>query len=117
VTGHGHRKADFRNLELHRAALAKLEAQPELLPLVLALLDRWLAEENQRPSWPWLRQWREMLSEWPFSRLSTLVLDEHQGQSLRQCSPLGPVLTPRERQSVFQAANTRIQAAEATAIQ
>lgn len=112
---HGHAKADFRNLELHRVALEKLRGHPELLAPVLALLGRWLNEEAQRPAWPYLRKWREMLSDWPFEKMVGLLLDEVEGQVYRQCSPLGPVLSPGERWAAFQEADQRLRAVAAEA--
>jgi hypothetical protein len=94
---HGHTLADLRHWRLHEVALEKLERHPELLPSVLALLDRWLAREELRPSRRWLEQWRVMLTAWPFDRMRETVLDKEEGQTLRQCSPLGPVLSARER--------------------
>lgn len=94
---HGHKRADARHLLLHRLALEKLRQHPELRAPVLELLDRWLADVSLRPSHRWLAQWREMLTSWPFDRLAEAVLDQKDGQTLRQCSPLGPVLSPRER--------------------
>ena len=97
MVGHGHMRADARHLLLHRLALEKLRQHAELRGPVLQLLDRWLADVSLRPSHPWLAEWREMLTSWPFERLAQAVLDEEGGQTLRQCSPLGPVLNPRER--------------------
>ena len=94
---HGHSKADLRNWHLHRVALEKLQRHPELLPSVLSLLDNWLRDENFRPSRAWLGQRREMLTAWPFVKMRAILLDAERGQVLRQCSPLGPVLTPQER--------------------
>ena len=94
---HGHSKADLRNWHLHRVALEKLQRHPELLASVLALLENWLRDENLRHTRTWLGQWREMLTAWPFAKLRARVLDAEGGQVLRQCSPLGPVLTPQER--------------------
>ena len=86
-----------RNLGLHRVALAKLREQPEVRRACIALVDRWLAMPNLTSSYSWIRQWREMLSEWPQERMETVVLNAVGGQTLRQCSPLGPTLSPRER--------------------
>jgi len=94
---HGHSKADLRNWHLHRVALEKLQRHPELLSAVLGLLDGWLGDDNLRSSRPWLEQWREMLTAWPFERMRATLLDPERGQTLRQCSPLGPVLTAQER--------------------
>ena len=94
---HGHRRAELRNLALHRVALANLRARPELRSLCVALVDRWLTQPEQRPSAPWLERWREMLNAWSLDAIEATVLNDTEGQTLRQCSPLGPALTPRER--------------------
>ena len=38
-----------------------------------------------------------MLTSWTLERVAETVLDPVRGQTLRQCSPLGPALTPAER--------------------
>ena len=96
-TEHGHRKADTRNFALHRAALQKLQEQPDLRRPCLELVERWLGQQEQAPSKRWLQQWRDMLTDWTDEEMAEVVLDEEAGQSLRQCSPLGPTLTPQER--------------------
>ncbi|HOY59324.1 MAG TPA: hypothetical protein PK640_14480 [Verrucomicrobiota bacterium] len=103
---HGHSKADLRNWQLHRAALDKLRQQPELLRSVLALLEGWLRDENLCASRAGLLQWQQMLTGWPLDRVRLAVLDAEQGQALRQCSPLGPVLTPKERWRVLEEIGT-----------
>jgi hypothetical protein len=105
---HGHRRADARNLHLHRAAIAKLRVDPTLRQRCLALVERWLATPDLRSSSRWLEQWRAMLGNWPLDRIAALVLDETEGQTLRQCSPLGPALTPRERWSLLREINARL---------
>lgn len=112
MNSHGHAKADHRNLALHRAALAKLERNPQLLTPVLALLDRWLKDEAQRSSWPHLHRWRALLTQWPFLQMASCVLDPEGGQVLRQCSPLGPVLSPQERWAAFKEADHEVREAE-----
>jgi hypothetical protein len=108
---HGHHRADARNLHLHRAALDKLRLQPELRRACLLLVEKWL-EDAGSPAGKWLRQWRDMLADWPAERMAEVVLDDEAGQTLRQCSPLGPVLTPQERWRLLEEAN-RALAAEA----
>ena len=93
---HGHDRADRRNLHLHRAALDNLRLRPELRAPCLRLVEAWLARPDH-PALPWLRKWQQMLADWPVDRLAEAVLDAERGQTLRQCSPLGPVLTPQER--------------------
>jgi hypothetical protein len=94
---HGHTQADERNLWLHRAALAKLAAEPALRERCLASLERWLANAAFASSRVHLERWRDMLLHWPDQELAALILDVERGQTLRQCSPLAPTLTPAER--------------------
>jgi hypothetical protein len=105
---HGHAKADLRNRHLHQVALEKLHRHPELLSPVMALLDRWLEQESLRSSRPWLERWRELLTSRPFEQMSEVVLSEEEGQVLRQCSPLGPVLTVQERWKALQDVNRQL---------
>ncbi len=104
---HGHHRADVRSLYLHRAALEKLRQEPEQRQACLRLVEQWLAVPDQ-PAARWLVAWREMLTSWPFERLQAVLLDEAGGQTLRQCSPLGPLLTPPERWRVLEEANRAI---------
>jgi hypothetical protein len=97
MAAHGHSAADRRNLHLHRVALARLRARPELRAACVSLIDRWLADPDLDSAADALRRWREMLLDWPVERIEAVALSGDDGQELRQCSPLGPVLTPRER--------------------
>jgi hypothetical protein len=108
MSAHGHSRADARNLYLHRAALANLLGDPALRERCLSLVTRWLAQPEQRPAWPYLERWREMLAHWPPERIAPVVLDEEGGQALRQCSPLGPALTPRERWQLLREINQQL---------
>jgi hypothetical protein len=112
---HGHAKADARHLHLHRVALAKLRAHPELCDSIVDLIDRWLADDPSHPSAEWLQEWRVMLTSWPFERLVERVLDEDGGQVLRQTSPLAGVLTARERWAALDEVNRRLATARAPA--
>ena len=51
----------------------------------------------------------KMLSDWPLDRIAQVVLDLDGGQTLRQCSPLAPVLTPRERWEALAAVDGAIE--------
>jgi hypothetical protein len=104
---HGHTRADLRNLHLHRVAMEKLRWQPELRRSCVALLDDWLERSEYAPARHWLMQWREMLSGWTVQRMADVVLDPEGGQTLRQCSPLAPVLTPRERWAALEEIDRR----------
>jgi len=105
MDAHGHSRADRRNLHLHRAALAKLREDPHLLEPCIALVETWLKAPEQRAAQPYLERWREMLTRWSLADVARVVLDEIAGQALRQCSPLGPALTPRERWALLEEVN------------
>lgn len=113
---HGHSSADARNLQLHRAAFEKLRANPALKARVLELTERWLSSKDHECSRPWLEAWREMLTSWDLGSLEREVLQPEHGQILRQCSPLAPVLTPRERWAVLREVNERLAAEERGAV-
>ena len=50
-----------------------------------------------------------MLRDEPLDCVAKVVLDEEHGQMLRQCSPLAPVLTPRERWAALKEINQRLE--------
>lgn len=102
---HGHARADRRNLHLHARAIENLRRRPELRARVLELLERWLAGESTASSRAWLDEWRVLLRDEDVDRLAAVVLDPERGQSLRQCSPLGPALTPGERWEALREVN------------
>lgn len=108
MTTHGHWRSDARHLHLHRVALEKLRREPSLRAQCRELLARWLADPAQASSRPWLEQWRAMLSDWAIDRIAEVVLDPEEGQTLRQCSPLGPILSPRERWAALAEVNQQI---------
>jgi hypothetical protein len=88
-------------VRLHRLAFRKLRERPDLRSACLDLVQRWLDTPAQSPSRPWLLQWREMLTDWSIERIERTVLDPDEGQTLRQCPPLGPAVTPQERWAVL----------------
>lgn len=102
---HGHRKSELRNLHLHHAAMEKLRREPHLREPCLQLVQRWLADPENGASHPWLQSWEQMLTSWDVPRMAAVVLDDLEGQTLRQCSPLGPVFSPRERWSLLATIN------------
>jgi hypothetical protein len=76
----------------------------------LALLERWRADPARAASALHLARWREMLEGWSDERIAAVVLDDEGGQALRQCSPLGPALSPRERWRILEEVNRRLDA-------
>jgi len=107
---HGHSRSDERSLALHGAAFEKLRQRPELKGRVLQLVARWLGQEELQSSRRWLEEWRDMLTSWTLEAVREHILDEERGQVLRQCSPLSPVFTPRERWAVLKHVNERFKA-------
>ncbi len=107
---HGHTGAEQRHLQLHRLAFAKLRAAPATGKAKLVIvLDRWLKDPEFKRQTPLLRQWQKAL-ELPMDQLETLVMTD-QGQQLRQCSPMGVLLEPQERFSVYEPYLTALPAA------
>lgn len=108
---HGHTNADARNKALHQAAFTKLRDNSELLGKCLELLARWLHDPEQVACRPYLMQWHDLLTRRPIDKVAELVLNDTDGQTLRQCSPLGPALSPKERWAAFAAINSELQEA------
>jgi len=105
---HGYRKSDLRHLHLHRVALEQLRDRPDVRRQCLELAQRWSRSPDQAPSRQWLLQWCDMLADWPLESIARIVLDPEEGQTLRQCSPLGPTLTPQQRWMALAEINQRI---------
>ncbi len=88
----------------------KLRGRADLRVQCLSLCEKWLADETKRPSRKYLERWRELLTSASDAEFASVVLDPQGGQTLRSCSPLGPVLDPRERWALlrdFEAAEAR----------
>ena len=97
---HGHSKSERRNLALHKVAFRNLRSDPGGGKLKLArLLEKWLNVPHLKRQVPLLEEWRRIL-ELPIDRLETRVLGDS-GQALRQSSPMGVLITPRERFEVY----------------
>ncbi|HAK95060.1 MAG TPA: hypothetical protein DCM87_08685 [Planctomycetes bacterium] len=96
---HGHEKADARNLALHRLALEKLQRDPSQVAKVFELLDRWSAMPHLKRQAPLLGAWRRLLELPPVQWEAMILSDE--SQQLRQCSPLGVLITAQERFAVY----------------
>ena len=93
-----HEWIDQRSLALHEAVAVKLEAQPQLLDIARANLQRWLAA---RPALP-LRQWQRLLDTLSLRQLLDLLRSTSQeAVRLRQSSPFAGLLTPAERQAIL----------------
>ena len=93
-----HEWIDQRSLALHEAVAARLEAQPQLLEVARANLNRWLAA---RPAAA-LREWQRLLDSLPLPQLVQLLRSpEEEAVRLRQSSPFAGILSPAERQAIL----------------
>jgi hypothetical protein len=93
-----HEWIDRRSLALHEAVAAKLEAQPQLLEVARANLQRWLSTNPAAA----LGEWRQLLDTTPLPALLALLRSPgEQAARLRQSSPFAGLLTPAERQSIL----------------
>lgn len=93
-----HEWIDQRSLALHEAVAARLEADPALLEVARANLQRWLST-TPRPA---LLEWQQLLDVTPLPQLLTLLRSTgDRAARLRQSSPFAGLLTPEERQSIL----------------
>lgn len=93
-----HEWIDRRSLALHDAVAAKLEAQPELLELARANLQRWL-RLNPAPA---LHEWAHLLDSLSGPALVGLLRSaDERATRLRQSSPFAGLLTDQERQAIL----------------
>jgi hypothetical protein len=97
-----HRVAEARSLALHVLAARRIAANPRLLSKVRATLRRWMARyADQSPAA--LCEWRRLLQKpWHEVAAKATELSEDAAR-LRQSSPFGSVLSPAERQRVYDA--------------
>jgi len=90
-----------RSLALHRRVAEKLRADPALLRLAVANLDRW--RDADAEEFPDRQEWRRLLKGRLEDLLAVLVDPGERGARLRKASPFPGVLTEDERQSVIKA--------------
>ena len=94
-----HEWIDRRSLALHEAVAAKLAADPRLLAVAHANLNRWLSRSPRAA----LIEWRHLLDEAPLAHVLALLRSSGDAATrLRQSSPFAGVLTPEERQAILE---------------
>jgi hypothetical protein len=97
---HGHSKSERRNVALHKLAFRKLRSDPVGgRERIVRLLEAWLRAPHLRRQAPLLEEWRRIL-DLSIDDLESRILGEA-GESLRQSSPMGVLITPRERFAVY----------------
>lgn len=95
----GHRRAEERSIALHRAVAERLAADPSLVELGRARLERWATSGAMHPTVA--AAWREIL-RLPLDELCARLVDRSQAMiDLRQSSPFAGALSPRERWAVL----------------
>ena len=96
-----HQQIDQRSLEMARAIVAKIDADPTRAGFERAkrTCRRWV-EMGNIPAKEWLT-----LLEKSWSEVREILLDESdEGQRLRQNDPFCGILTPRERWEIYKRA-------------
>lgn len=91
---------DQRSLALHQLIAQRLRQQPQRLERVRQTLARWkiiVAPNSQ----PYVAEWQRLIDAGMDAVLSAAVEDSERAAALRQCTPLGNVLTPQERSAFF----------------
>ena len=77
---------------------ARLEAQPDLLNVARANLQRWLDARRA----PALLEWRDLLDRAPLPEVLALLRSpSDEAARLRQSSPFAGILSPNERQMIL----------------
>ncbi len=99
-------------LEAHRLAVARLRAEPDRLADVLRTLERWREQAGVTRSDRYLDEWQVMLAAGVDAiEAGACGLDDH-AAALRTVSPVGVLITQRERGAMLRAAREASDAAQ-----
>jgi hypothetical protein len=88
---------DARSLAFHREIAARLRADPALLDIAKATLARWRAQSPDRPADV---EWAAILARGVEAVIAIIEAEDHEGQRLRQSSPLLSVLSLEECEAI-----------------
>jgi hypothetical protein len=97
-----HRLLEARSLAMHAVIARKIEHDPKLLAVPRRNLARW------RTRWPdeppaWFSEWHAILKR-PWQEIAALITEPSENAArLRQSSPFAGVLTPAERDRIYEA--------------
>lgn len=104
-----HQEIDLRSLELARAIVERIDADPlrSGLEKARSVCARWGAVHGERA----MGEWRQILTgQW--DRIRAVLLDESEnGRRLRQSSPFCGVLSAKERWEIYRRFRIRDQKA------
>jgi hypothetical protein len=98
-----HEILDDRSLEMDRVIAGKIRANPKLVQIALANIDRWLANPDYSESGRQAAlEWKSIIENSSVKALVTLLeSSSEEACRLRQSSPFCGILTPDERQAIF----------------
>lgn len=98
-------------LQAHRLAVSRLRAEPARVADVSATLDRWQKQAGATRSDAYWNEWRAMLAAGVDAiEAATCGTDDH-AVALRNVSPVGVLMTQRERGELLRAARQGANAA------
>jgi hypothetical protein len=93
---------DQFTLGFHRLALVRLREQPLLLQQALQTLDRWEAQGAQMASQIYRDEWRQLLRSGVTAIEERVCNESEHATTLRSVSPLGFVMSEKERIQIRQ---------------
>jgi hypothetical protein len=97
-----HRLLEARSLAMHAFIVHKIEREPKLLEIAHANLERWRKRWNDEPP-AWFQEWRAILRR-PWPEIAARITEPSEDAArLRQSSPFAGVLTPSERNRIYDA--------------
>ncbi len=97
-----HMRLDARSLALHSAVARRLVDDPSLLGKAKAILERW-KRASVPPSPRYFADWERVMRRRPEQVAAFLVSMSDEAVRLRQSSPFAPLVTPEERERIYEA--------------
>lgn len=99
-----HEILDDRSLEMDCVIAGKIRADPKLIQVALTNINRWLANPDYSESGrECALEWKSIIDNSSLESLVTLLeSNSDEARRLRQSSPFCGILTPEERQTIFQ---------------
>ena len=95
---------DQFTLEFHKRALVRLREDIHLLDQARETLSRWSAQRGATASDPYFEAWRALLDQGPDAIEREVCADTDAAATLRNVSPLGFLLSAKERMAVHRIA-------------
>jgi transcriptional regulator with XRE-family HTH domain len=94
-----HRLQDLQSMALHAEAVRIIKKDRSLASLAEGILDRWMLEQPASRSMSLWREWRQIISGGTWTKALSRTA---RGQQLRQASPLGAVLSNKQREEILE---------------